>query len=371
MISIRKYLDGTAEEAEEETAPVRAAVNGARGKEAEVLRASLKAYGSALAEMGRSSVDACPAEGPALESRLGEIAHAVGERPTAEALAKADAGVQTELRDWGRRTARHYRAKAGEVKEILLAMAQTTESVGQRDAHYAQRIGEMTRRLNRIACLDDLTEIRTSIQDSAAELKQSIERMAAEGRAVLEQMQAQVTTFQAKLEEAEQLASIDALTRLRSRMWVEGQLEQRLAAGAALCVALVDIDAFKSVNDRYGHLAGDALLKQFAEELKSACRATDVVGRWGGDEFLILLEGERTQAEAQLERVRKWVCGQYTIEAGAGPVKLNVEASIGLAEWTPPESLPQLLERADAAMYACKGAGRERRAAASFSDNRV
>ncbi|MFP5235407.1 MAG: GGDEF domain-containing protein [Acidobacteriota bacterium] len=364
MISIRKYLDGTAEAPEDEAAPVRAAANGARGREGEVLRASLKAYSSALAEMGRSGVDVCPAEGPALENRLGEIANGIGERPSIEAIVKADSGVQTELREWGRRAARHYRAKAGEVKEILLAMAQTTESVGQRDAHYAQQIGEMTRKLSRIACLDDITTIRMSIQDSAAELKQSIERMAAEGRAVLERMQAQVTTFQAKLEEAEQVASIDALTRLRSRMWVEGQLEQRIATGTAFCTAIVDIDAFKSVNDQHGHLAGDALLKQFAEELKSACRASDVVGRWGGDEFLIVLDGERSAAEAQLERVRKWVCGQYTVETGAGAVKLNVEASIGLAEWTRSESLAQLLERADAAMYACKGAGRDRRSAA-------
>lgn len=362
MISIRKYLDGTAEAPESEITPVRGAANGARGREGDVLRASLKAYGSALAEMGRCSVDACPAEGPALESSLGELAHALGERPTPETIGKTDAGVQAELRGWGRRAASHYRAKAGEVKEILLAMARTTESVGQRDARYAQRFEEMTHKLNRIACLDDISAIRTSIQNSAAELKESIERMAAEGRAVLEQMQAQVTTFQAKLEEAEQMASIDPLTRLRSRMWVEGQLEQRIAAGAPFCVAVVDVDGFKAVNDQHGHLAGDGLLKQFAEELRSACRASDIVGRWGGDEFLIVLDGERAQAEAQIERVRKWVCGQYTVETSAGAVKLNVEASIGLAEWTPPEPMTPLLERADAAMYACKGAGRDRRA---------
>lgn len=364
MISIRKYLDGTAEAPAEEAAPVHGTANGGRSREGDVLRASLKAYGSALAEMGRSSVDACPAEGPALEAKLGEIAHGLGERPTAEAIGDADTGVQTQLREWGRRTARHYRCKAGEVKEILLAMAQTTQAVGQRDAHYAQQVGEMTRNLNRIACLEDISEIRASIQHSAAELKESIERMAAEGRAVLERMEAQVTTFQAKLEEAEQMASVDPLTRLRGRMWVEGQLEQRLAAGLPFCVAVVDVDGFKAVNDQHGHLAGDALLKQFAEELRSACRAADIVGRWGGDEFLIVLDGGCAQAEAQLERVRKWVCGQYTVETSAGVVKLNVEASIGLAEWMPPEPMAKLLERADAAMYACKGAGRERRASA-------
>lgn len=364
MISIRKYLDGTVEEAADTPKPAAAPRTGAasgrgvRGRDGNLLDASLGAYRSALEEMGRCSVEACRAEGPALQGNLGEIAGTIGERPTPDAVAKADAGVQTELREWGRRTARHYQQKAGEVKEILLAMAQTTESVGQRDAHYARQIDEVTRKLHRIASLDDISEIRSSIAHSAAELKESIERMTAEGRAVLERMQSQVTTFQTKLEEAEQMASIDALTRVRSRMWVEGQLEQRAAAGAPFCVAILDIDGFKGVNDEHGHLVGDALLKQFAGELKSACRAADIVGRWGGDEFVILLEGEREHADAQMERVRKWVCGQYTVEASAGPLKLNVSASIGLAEWTPPETLAQLLERADAAMYENKAAGR-------------
>jgi diguanylate cyclase (GGDEF)-like protein len=358
MISIRKYLDGTAEEPAEAAAPLRlVAKNGGRGKDAALLQVSLGAYRAALGEMGRCGVDACPAEGPALESTLTEIAHGIGEQPTAEGVAAADARVQTELRDWGRRAARHYRQKAGEVKQILLAMAQTTESVGQRDARHAKQIDDVTRTLHRIASLDDITQIRNSIEHSTAELKASIERMSAEGRALLERMQAQVTTFQTKLEEAEQTASIDALTRLRSRVWVEAQLEQRIAAGAPFCVAVLDIDGFKSVNDAHGHLVGDELLKQFAGELRSACRAADVVGRWGGDEFLIVLDGERAQAEAQIERVRKWVCGQYTVEASAGAIKLTVSASIGLAEWMAPEPLAPLLERADAAMYACKAAG--------------
>lgn len=362
MISIRKYLDGAAV-APENQAPstLRGAADGARATEGDLLLASLAAYSSALAEMGNSSAAVCPAEGSALQSKLGEIAHTLAGRPTADTIARADSGVQTELRDWGRRAARHYRAKAEEVKQLLLAMARTSESVGRRDAHYARQIGEITSKLHRIASLDDISQIRTSIQDSARELKQSVERMAEEGRAELERMQAQVTTFQAKLEEAEQMASIDALTRLRSRTWVEGQLEQRIAAATAFSVAILDIDGFKDVNDRHGHIAGDALLKQFAAELRSACRATDIVSRWGGDEFLILLDGERAQAEAQLERVSKWVCGQYTVETSAGAVKLAVVASIGVAEWMPHETLPHLLERADAAMYQRKASARQRR----------
>jgi diguanylate cyclase (GGDEF)-like protein len=112
---------------------------------------------------------------------------------------------------------------------------------------------------------------------------------------------------------------------------------------------MFDLDGFKFVNDRYGHVAGDELLRQFAGELRASSRATDLVGRWGGDEFLIVLDASLQDARAQLERVQKWVCGSYELP-GSG-IKLHVEASMGVAAFTPPETLGQLLNRADQAMY--------------------
>jgi diguanylate cyclase (GGDEF)-like protein len=262
------------------------------------------------------------------------------------------------LRGWGRRTARHYQQKSDEVKALLIVMARTAESVGARDQRCAGQIHEVTARLTAIASLDDLTQIRASIEKSAAELKTSIDRMTEEGKAALNQLQKQVVTYRAKLEEAEEIASRDALTGLRSRLCVESLIGRHIAAGIEFCVAIVDIDAFKRVNDEYGHLTGDELLKQFAAELVSACRSTDVIGRWGGDEFIIVLECGISEASAQTDRLSKWVCGNYTVQGKTGPNKLKVDASIGLAEHLPGETIKDLLARADAAMYEQKAASK-------------
>jgi diguanylate cyclase (GGDEF)-like protein len=127
-------------------------------------------------------------------------------------------------------------------------------------------------------------------------------------------------------------------------------------------VALLDLDGFKNVNDQLGHVAGDDVLRQFAGELKSACRSTDLLGRWGGDEFLVLLDGTITHAEAQMERVSKWVCGSYKLNRDKGRMVLRVRASIGLAEFKAPETMNQLLDRADAAMYLNKPPARRGKA---------
>ncbi len=232
------------------------------------------------------------------------------------------------MREWGRGTARHYQQKACEVKEMLLMMARTAESVGARDQRCAGQMSEVTERLKAIASLDDLTEIRARSRRARRELKTSIERMTAEGKAVLDQLKEQVASYQTKLEEAEELASRDALTGLSSRLYVEGQIEKRIAAGTPFCVAIIDIDGFKKVNDDHGHLTGDELLKQFGVELRSACRATDVIGRWGGDEFILLFDCGLEEAEAQTRAAAQMdlrqlhsagQAGRHQVERGCFP----------------------------------------------------
>lgn len=366
MISIRKYLEATIPP--EVVAPEQRPQKRVAG---DLTAPLVEAYRSALGDMGRSGTDACPATGSELAQRLAELSEKLTGGMNAASLAEADNAARSLLQDWGRRTARHFQLKAGEVKEMLLAMARTAECVGERDQRCAHQIDEVTAQLRRIASLDDISQIRVSIEKSACELKASIERINAEGKSVLDALQTKVVTFQARLDEAEQLASLDALTRLRSRLWVEGQLESRVAASASFSVAIVDIDGFKSVNDTFGHIAGDEVLRQFANELRSACRSTDIVGRWGGDEFLIVLDCPLGAAEAQIERVRAWVCGPYTVPGAASTHKIEVSASIGLAAFASPETLEQLLDRADGAMYRNKSAAKgDATSAAALRDRR-
>jgi diguanylate cyclase (GGDEF)-like protein len=308
--------------------------------------------------MGACSVEACPGLGQGLMKSLAKLDEKLSSDTTRAALEATEKSVRERLQDWGRNTALHYRQKTAEVKDLLLVMTRTVESVGERDQRCAGQISDVTKRLKTIASLDDLTQIRSSIEKSAAELKTSVDRMASEGKQAIAALRAEVSIYQTKLDEAEELASKDALTGMRNRSWVENEIERRIAAGGPLSVAIVDIDDFKQVNDVHGHLVGDDLLRQFAGELKSACRSTDRNGRWGGDEFILVLGSRLREAETQIERLREWVCGTYPVQTRSGPMKLKLEASIGLAEHRMGERMNDLLARADAAMYARKSAAR-------------
>jgi diguanylate cyclase (GGDEF)-like protein len=349
MISLKKYLD-SAEHWDD-----------AGEEEKKILPAAIDAYRSALVEMGSCGVDACPALGQDLKRTLANLGTGLSTECSPQALGVTESKVREKLQDWGRRAAHHYQQKADEVKDILLVIAHTAESVGERDQRCAQQIHEVTTRLKGIGNLDDLTQIRASIERSASDLKTSIDRMTEEGKAAIDQLRTEVSAYQTKLEEAEYIAACDSLTGLGSRLWVEGQIQRRIDAGSAFCAVVLDIDGFKRVNDEHGHLAGDDLLKQFSGELRSACRSTDTIGRWGGDEFIVLLDCTLQEATAQTHRVREWVCGNYTIQEKSGPFKLRVDASIGLAEHAADETMKCLLDRADAEMYQEKAVTRARK----------
>jgi diguanylate cyclase (GGDEF)-like protein len=345
MISLKKFLDS----------------DEGRGRPADKVNGdftaldAIGAYRSALAEMGNCSLEACPGLGSGLKEGLDTLGRKLLADVDCATLRMAEAGVRDQLKDWGQQTARHYLQKSDEVRDLLIVMARMAESVGDRDERCAGQIKAVTASLTEIASLEDLTEIRASIVRSAEDLKTSIDRMASEGKAAMDSLRAQVSAYEAKLEKAEQLAFRDALTGVRSRLCIERHIERQIAEGALFCVGVVDIDCFKQVNDEYGHLIGDEILIQFAKELSSACRTNDVVGRWGGDEFIVVLAGSFEEATAQSARVSKWVCGNYTIERKPVPLKLTINASIGVAEIIRGETMQELLARADSVMYAQKG----------------
>ena len=349
MISLKKYLDGAGPgSSEDETSEA-----------PELLAVTIDAYCSSLQEMGNCGLDVCPGLGKDLKQSLAKLSKSLTTDSSCQQVDATQRAVREKLQDWGGRAANHYREKAAEVKEILLVMASTAESVGSKDQRCAQQFSDVTNRLQTIANLDDLTQIRSSIERSAADLKTSIERMTAEGKAVVDQLKGEVTKFQTRLEEAEHTASCDSLTGLRSRFSVEGQIESRMNSSYPFCVAIIDIDGFKKVNDDYGHIVGDELLQMFSSELKSRCRTEDIVGRWGGDEFIILLDCPLQVATGQTDRLREWICGNYTVHTARGSMKLRVEASVGLAEHCKGETMKTLLARADAKMYQHKAASRK------------
>ncbi len=164
------------------------------------------------------------------------------------------------------------------------------------------------------------------------------------------------------LAQIQQLATHDELTGLPNRRHMMSVLEtehlrSQREAGPWM-VALLDIDLFKLVNDTHGHAVGDQVLQTFGATVREAVRATDLLARWGGEEFLLLLHNTQPgAARTVLERVRQAV-HDCTVETQGQQVRVTV--SIGVAAYTKGASVAQVLDHADQALYRAKSEGRNR-----------
>ena len=159
-------------------------------------------------------------------------------------------------------------------------------------------------------------------------------------------------------------ANTDSLTGLRNRGAIMELLEQEMAraqrGGRSLCVGLSDIDHFKRINDTHGHPAGDAALREAARRLTAALRPFDQVGRYGGEEFLIVVGVGRDQASDVFERIRRAFADAPVVYEQS---IMEMTISCGVAVYTPPHDKrtgAALLAAADAALYEAKDAGRNR-----------
>lgn len=204
--------------------------------------------------------------------------------------------------------------------------------------------GSLTATLLRVLALDRALAIETYYRIKVERLEESVESLRERGRALRDRI------------------ATDALTRVGSYSHTIDLLRRAMMAarrsGEPLCVAMVDLDFFKHVNDTHGHLVGDMVLRDTAARMQSALRNFDTIGRYGGEEFLVILEHSSVSAAQDIiERMRRRV--------GATPLHVDgidipVTLSAGIVAMAENDTVNGLIDRADSAMYEAKRQGRDR-----------
>ncbi|WP_317203126.1 GGDEF domain-containing protein [Janthinobacterium sp.] len=251
------------------------------------------------------------------------------------------------------------------VKNMMMTFIDRLGQVAASTGDFHEKIGGYSEKISKA---ENISELNYVLDEVLRETRMvQTEALKARDKMVLARQEVQdaelrIHTLEAKLQHMSELVREDQLTGSLNRRGLDDVFERETARadrrGTPLCIAMLDLDDFKRLNDTYGHLAGDAALKHLVKIVKETLRSMDVIARFGGEEFLILLPETSVEAAAQtMTRLQRELTKHFFLHENE---KVLITFSAGVALRLPNEDQADLVKRADRAMYQAKQTGKNR-----------
>jgi diguanylate cyclase len=298
------------------------------------------------------------------KKRIDEVLNALDAADSPKAAQRAfDSGKDTIIKFIA--LEKQYLAdKETELKEIIEFLRSTLTSVVGENQDFNNQLYEQNIRMEKIVQLDDIRKIKESLMSEVATMRVSIQAKQVSDAKRIETLCREVEVLRDSLQDYKGVAATDPLTKAANRLafdtHIRACVEQYEIRRRPLSVLMCDIDDFRGFNTAHGHQMGDLVLQVFVAKCKSMLREGDMIARYGGDEFTIILPGASLkQALAVARRLCAAVSSAaYIHETQMEKVEFSFSASIGVAETHRYDKVNTLIERADRAMYAAKHAGK-------------
>jgi diguanylate cyclase len=271
------------------------------------------------------------------------------------------AGMGKDIEDFFKRQileARFRETKNQTVKQIVHDLTETIQQISSTTNDFDQKMEVSMEEIQAASTIEDILALKNGILEEIGKVRVSSKSIKSE----LNEYKKTTKSLAFKLDETEAKALVDPLTNVLNRnaynMKITQLIREFSQSQVYFCLLVLDIDYFKKFNDNYGHKAGDRVLRSVAASVQDSLRASDLVFRYGGEEFVVLLNSIQEDIALKLaEKIRKNVEKDYFIDKEK---KLKVTISLGVACVKEGESEVELFERADKAMYEAKLKGRNR-----------
>jgi len=251
--------------------------------------------------------------------------------------------------------------RGANVDAVLLRICHLVQAHVTDAAGYGDRLAGVNDKLSQLAPSEPIDEIVLSLIKNNQDMQSKVMTLSDK----LDSSRTQIIELQSSLAKAEEFGLKDGLTGIGNRRYFDNSLADEVATamnlGHDLCLIIADLDHFKRINDSFGHVVGDTLLKIFAELLTSNLKGQDRLARYGGEEFAVLFPRTRLADAARVaEQIRKQLEAKQWVIGRSGERVGTMTASFGLASLRQGEAGASLVQRADAMLYKAKAKGRNR-----------
>jgi diguanylate cyclase len=253
------------------------------------------------------------------------------------------------------------RKVSDQVQQAITELAGMLGSVQDATTEYGDNLGAVSEKIQKAESLEDLGEVVTGIIQDTKKMVEKNQELEVK----LVSSSEQVTELRKNLDNVKKEAMTDGLTGIANRKAfdkaIHDSIEEAVTSQTPLCLLMVDIDFFKKFNDTYGHQVGDQVLRLVARTLVDNVKGRDTAARYGGEEFAILLPETPAFAGVKVgDMLRKSVESKEVVNKTSNENLGRITLSIGVAQYHPGEGISDFIERADAALYESKKAGRNR-----------
>jgi diguanylate cyclase (GGDEF)-like protein len=289
---------------------------------------------------------------------LGGVLHPQEERQEASECV-------TSCEEYLRRVQLDAKARESELTDVVKLLRDATAMMIGESSDFHAEILSSTDRFKSIAGLDDLRDLKRQLSDEISSLERAVEAKKQRERDAMEALSRRVEVLQLDLGLAEERAALDPLTKLANRGTFDRALDRLIRSARAsqspLSLAMLDIDHFKTINDTHGHQVGDRVLLCMADWLRGSIRQNDVVSRYGGEEFAVIVGIDLRQAEERFTKLLQNIASRaYDYEEHGASKSISFTVSCGLSQLSDSDGAEDVIGRADQALYEAKHKGRNR-----------
>ena len=315
---------------------------------------SIECYLAAIQMFQKHAIEASAGEWQAYRERVGALHRELFADPSVAGLERSRTALDQEVEAYAAKVAAHYKESETEVKQIMSLLSEATGTLTERNNKYNGQFHGFAVEIEQTAQSDDLRKIRFQLSEQVEKLKVCADNFRDESATTLKPLQQELKSFEVRLLNAERMASTDSLTEVFNRREGEKRAQERILAGGIFCLLVLDLNRFKWINDTYGHNCGDQVLKAVARKIQDQIRPCDTVCRWGGDEFLIIMECGLKDAMTRARQISQKLQGRYEVDVSGRRTQVDVSACCGVACHIPGETMEHVFERADVMLYQIK-----------------